>query len=183
MSAGASVRPPDFEALYAADADPWQVESSWYERRKRAVLLASLPRARYSSAWEPGCGIGVSTYALADRCDHLVASDYADSAAHVDVVVSRLPEVAVQRPVELLLLAEVLYYLPDLPDVLERLWSATRPGTHVAVQHWAHDPHDAFVSGPEAHQLVEGYASAQGARRLVAHRDEDFLLDVYEVRR
>ena len=36
-------RTPDFDALYASDADPWQVESSWYERLKRAILLASLP--------------------------------------------------------------------------------------------------------------------------------------------
>jgi len=34
---------PDFESMYRADSDPWQVQTSWYERRKLAVLLASLP--------------------------------------------------------------------------------------------------------------------------------------------
>ena len=41
--------------LYADGADPWRA-GSWYERRKRAVVLASLPRERYRRAFEPGCG-------------------------------------------------------------------------------------------------------------------------------
>lgn len=187
-----SLQPPDFDALYAGDPDPWHVESAWYERRKRAILLSSLPRARYASAWEPGCGIGVCTLSLADRCDHVVASDASapavrrtrDRTAHlpnVDVVVSRVPEIVVQGPVELLVLAELLYYIADPAAAIERLWSVTAPGTHVVVQHWAHDPDDAYVSGPEAHRLVAGYATSQCAHRLVTHQEEDFLLDVYEV--
>ena len=56
---------PDFDALYRADPDPWEVGSSWYERRKLSVLLASLPRQHYAVAWEPGCGPGLTTTALA----------------------------------------------------------------------------------------------------------------------
>ncbi len=156
------------------------------------VLLASLPLERYASAWEPGCGIGVATQALAERCDHVLASDASldavrrtrDRTAHlpnVDVVVSRVPEIAARGPVELLVVAEFLYYLPDPAAAIESLWSVTAPGTHVVVQHWAHDPHDAFVSGPEAHQLMSGYAASQRACRLVTHQEHDFLLDVYEV--
>ena len=29
-----------FESLYAASEDPWQVRQSWYEQRKRNLLLA-----------------------------------------------------------------------------------------------------------------------------------------------
>ena len=39
------VNVPDFDTLYRDDPDPWQVASSFYEQRKRAVLLASLTRA------------------------------------------------------------------------------------------------------------------------------------------
>jgi trans-aconitate methyltransferase len=183
---------PDFDALYAGDADPWQVESSWYERRKREVLLASLPKERYASVWEPGCGIGVCTQALAERCDHVVASDSSIDAVrrtrdrtahlpHVDVVVSRLPEIAVRGPVDLLVVAEFLYYLADPAAAIDSLWSVTAPGTHIVVQHWAHDPDDAYFSGPEAHQLMAGYAASQCAHRFVTHHEDDFLLDVYEV--
>lgn len=37
-----------FEQMYQADPDPWQVASRWYERRKRDLLLAALPRERYA---------------------------------------------------------------------------------------------------------------------------------------
>jgi trans-aconitate methyltransferase len=187
-----TIEPPDFDAVYAIDPDPWKVASSWYERRKLAALLAALPAERYDSAWEPGCGIGVATAALAERARHLVASDASPVAVrrtqartarlpNVDVVVSRLPEVPIDGPVDLIVVAEFLYYLGDVSDALEALWSATRDGTHLAVQHWAHAPHDAHVSGPEVHRLIADYAASRGAAHLVAHEDQDFLLDVYEV--
>jgi LmbE family N-acetylglucosaminyl deacetylase len=48
-----------FATLYSGgDGDPWQTRTSWYEIRKRAVLLACLPHARYAHAAEPGCGTG-----------------------------------------------------------------------------------------------------------------------------
>ena len=186
--------PPDFDALYAGDADPWEVASSWYERRKLAVLLASLPSEHYSSVWEPGCGIGVATEALAERCERLVASDVSTHAVrrtrertarfpHVHVVVSEVPEIPIREPVDLLVVSEFLYYLADPATAVEKLWSVTVPGTHVVVEHWAHDPDDAYVSGPEAQRLVAGHAEREGARRLVSHHDSDFLLDVYEVPR
>ncbi len=189
-----TIEPPDFDAMYARDPDPWRVETSWYERRKLAALLAALPSERYDSAWEPGCGIGVATVALAERAKHLVASDASPIAVrrtqdrtarqpNVDVVVSRLPEVPIDGVVDLVVAAEFLYYLYDQPGALEALWSATRDGTHLVVQHWAHAPHDAHISGPEVHRLVAGYAAARGAVHLVAHQDQDFLLDVYEVAR
>jgi hypothetical protein len=89
----------------------------------------------------------------------------------------------VDAPVDLLVLAELLYYLPELPGTIERLWDVTRAGSHVVVQHWAHAPHDAFVSGPQTHRLVAEHAASTGARRLVTHQEQDFLLDVYEVTR
>ena len=52
------VNVPDFEALYQADADPWQVRSSFYEARKLDLLLACLSRPMYDAAWDPSCGVG-----------------------------------------------------------------------------------------------------------------------------
>ena len=43
-----------FDALYAGSEDPYVVRHRWYEIRKRAVLLAALPRARYRRTYEPG---------------------------------------------------------------------------------------------------------------------------------
>ena len=69
-----------FDDLYAAADDPWGLAERWYERRKRDVLLASLPRARFGRAFEPGCATGLITADLADRCDHVLAWDVATSA-------------------------------------------------------------------------------------------------------
>ncbi|MBA3232699.1 MAG: methyltransferase domain-containing protein [Propionibacteriales bacterium] len=182
---------PDFEALYRRDPDPWRVTSSWYEQRKLAVVLASLPRSRYRSGWEPGCGPGIVSETLADRVDDLVASDVSrtaielakqrcDRIGHVRFTVSGLPAVAVDRPVELVFVAEFLYYVDDLAAALEAIWSATLPGGHVAFMHWAHQPDDAYRSGPSMHADIAIDSVDRDARRVVTHVDSDFLLDIYE---
>lgn len=92
MNAALPAHTDHFEALYAASEDPWQVRASWYERRKRAIVLASLDRERYTSVFEPGCGNGEMSVALAARCDRLLASDGAASA--VAAARRRLADVA-----------------------------------------------------------------------------------------
>jgi hypothetical protein len=69
-----------FEAIYAADPDPWKFATSDYERRKYAVTLSALPRARYTSGLEIGCSIGVLTKILGARCDSVLGVDVAASA-------------------------------------------------------------------------------------------------------
>ena len=186
-----SVHVPDFDALYESDADPWQVASSWYEHRKLAVLLASLPRSLYATTWEPGCGPGITTSALAERSQELVATDSSQTAVHlarercreldgVRVSVSTLPDVPVTPPVELIVAAEFLYYVEDLQAALDALWSVAAPGSHVVFLHWAHQPDDAFRSGPEMHAEIAIDAIDREALRVVTHSDTDFMLDVYE---
>jgi trans-aconitate methyltransferase len=182
---------PDFDALYDAHADPWRVGSSWYEQRKLAVLLASLPRALYATTWEPGCGPGITTAALAERTEELVATDSSQAAVDlarercreldgVRVEVSRLPEVPVTPPVELIVAAEFLYYVEDLQPALDALWSVAAPGSHVVFLHWAHQPDDAFRSGPDMHAQIAIDAIDREALRVITHSDTDFMLDVYE---
>src|SRR5947207_15351971 len=69
-----------FDAMYQAAADPWGFEDRWYEQRKYAISLAQLPAARYRSAFEPGCSIGVLSRMLAARCDALLSCDVAAAA-------------------------------------------------------------------------------------------------------
>jgi len=187
-----STEVPDFDDLYRSDPDPWEVGSSWYERRKLALLMASLPYECYPRAWEPGCGIGVSTAALAERVTvSMSASDASPVAvdlarqrcadlSHVTVRQSRLPEVPLDAPVDLVVVAEFLYYVPDLQSALDALWSATKSGAHLVFMHWAHQPEDAYRSGPEMHAAVAADASHRRAVRLVTHAETDFQLDIYE---
>lgn len=180
-----------FDALYEGNADPWQVESSWYERRKRSVLLASLPRERYGLAWEPGCSLGHLSLELAARCDRLVASDISPRAiatarelivgGHVTFDVAQTPA---QPPdispgaCDLVVLSEFLYYLPDRvrAETIELASGLLRPGGHLVVAHWRDHPADAHCSGEQAN------AEAAGALGIavVHHVDEHFVLDVSE---
>ena len=66
--------------MYQAAADPWGFEDRWHEQRKYAISLAQLPAARYRSAFEPGCSVGVLTRLLASRCDTLLSCDVAAAA-------------------------------------------------------------------------------------------------------
>ena len=186
------MKAPDFDAMYVADSDPWQVETSWYERRKLAVLLATLPRERYRRGWEPGCGPGVVSESLAPRVDELVASDSSQQAidlarqrptvpGNVRFVRSELPEVPLEAAADLVVVAEFLFYTPDLEASLDALWSVSRPGTQMVFLHWAHRPHDALRSGPEMHARIFLDSRHRGAVKTNSHADEDFLLDVYQV--
>jgi LmbE family N-acetylglucosaminyl deacetylase len=183
--------PPDgaplsrFAELYAADPDPWGTRSRWYEERKRAVLLASLPRERYAHAAEPGCGTGVLTEALAGRCDAVTASDPVSgdaarcaTADRVRVLAATLPDPAtVPVGVDLVVASEVLYYLApaDLAAAVDRIAEALVSGGDLVVVHWRGWPAEAPQDGAEVHRRLR--ADPRFAP-LVEHRDEDFLLDV-----
>ena len=52
------VKVPDFDALYEADPDPFQVRSSFYEQRKIGLVLDCLTKPTYAAAWDPACGVG-----------------------------------------------------------------------------------------------------------------------------
>lgn len=185
------VQTPDFDRVYARSPDPWSVQSSWYEQRKLAVALASLPSARYRRAWEPGCGPGLVSRALAERVDALVATDASPVAvglatdscsdlSQVRVELSQLPETPDGGRFDLVFVAEFLYYVPDLAGALEALWSALAAGGHLLFLHWAHRPHDAHRSGPTMHADIALDALDRGAQRLVSHTDAEFNLDIYQ---
>jgi SAM-dependent methyltransferase len=101
----------------------------------------------------------------------------------VQVQLSDLPDVPFEGTVDLVVVAEFLYYVPDLAGALEVLWSVCEPGAHVVVVHWAHHPHDAFRSGPAMHAQIRLDSMRRGATSLLTHVDQDFLLDVYETPR
>ena len=69
-----------FDAVHSESADPWDYTTSWYERRKRSLTLAALPRESYESGLEIGCSIGTLTAELAGRCASLLAVDASSTA-------------------------------------------------------------------------------------------------------
>ena len=116
--------------------DPWDFESSPYEQRKYDVTIASLPRFRYRSAYEPGCSIGVLTELLAPRCDRLLSTDIVPCAVqraqrrlrgapHVRIQERSIPDQWPAGLFDLVVLSEIAYYfdVTDLGSVIARSWS------------------------------------------------------------
>lgn len=179
-----------FEALYAASEDPYALRHRWYEARKRALLLAALPQARYRRAYEPGCGIGELTLALAPRCDHLLASDFSLHA--VDIARKRTSELANVRVAQhqlpsdwprdagrfdLIVLSEMGYFLDH--DDMHRLAACCEDtleadGVLVACD-WRPDFAQRSLSTREVH----GALAALGLPRLALHEEDDFVLQVW----
>jgi SAM-dependent methyltransferase len=180
-----------FDDLYADSPDPWGFTDRWYERRKRALTLALLPDARYTSAYEPGCSIGVLTRELADRCDALLATDIAEAAVdaarercagltNVTVEQASVPDGWPDRPVELVVLSEVGYYC--VQDDAVRLATAAFAGARTVVAvHWRHPVDDYPIGGDDVHALLEQAAGRHGFGRIAQYVDEDFRGDVWSV--
>ncbi|MEP7762336.1 bifunctional PIG-L family deacetylase/class I SAM-dependent methyltransferase [Sanguibacter sp. 25GB23B1] len=175
-----------FDDFYSGRSDPWGFETRWYEERKRAVTLASLPRQRFTSGLEIGCSTGVLTAELVGRCDALVAVDIAAAPLEAarDRVGDRATFLQLATPHEwpagrfdLVVLSEVGYYYgsDDLDALLDRVvGSLTADGVVVAC-HWRHPVAEYPSSGDAVHAAI---AARSDLARLARHDEADFLLDV-----
>lgn len=188
MGAAVTLGPEYFDALYSAAADPWGIEQGWYEERKRAVVLAALPRRRYARAFEPGCASGALSVGLAARCDELVCWDPAERAvaatrarlaASSGVRVERgaLPERAPDGTFDLVVASEVVYYLDggDREAFWRAVEDALEPGGHLVAIHWRREAPEYPVEGDAVHDELD---ARPGVARIVRHEEADFRLDV-----
>ena len=178
-----------FQNMYDESTDPWNFATSFYEQRKYALTINSLPRERYRNAFEPGCSIGVLSELLASRCERLLATDIVSSALeqakkrlrrYENVVVESraIPESWPDEVFDLVVLSEVAYYFDagSLRDILALIVRSTLPGAHVIGVHWRGET-DYPLTGDRAHELMN--ANDQ-LRRIVHHLDEKFTLDLWE---
>jgi SAM-dependent methyltransferase len=190
-----SARLPDgyFDRIYTDSADPWQLSTRWYERRKYAITMALLPFPRYRHAFEPGCSIGTVTEQLAQRCDHVTAVDVADAALRlcdhrlrqqgcrerVTLAKSSLDDPWPTGPFDLVVLSEVAYYLQGdaLAAALRRELPRLAPGAIVVAAHWRHDVDDYPLSGDAATEVI---AATPGLSPLGCYRDSDVLIAVFD---
>lgn len=166
MAKADRLRADYFDGLYAADSDPWDFESSAYERRKYAHTLAAVGPSR-RRALEVGCSIGVFTEMLAPRCTELLAVDASQHA--VDQATQRLgerPSVRVERrelpeelpagPWDLIVCSEVLYYLDRdlLTRSLPAIAAELAPGGSLLAVHWRPRTQTYPMQGDEVHDLL-----------------------------
>ncbi len=179
--------------MYAQAADPWQLESRWYEQRKYAITTALLPFPRYRLAFEPGCSIGVLTEKLAGRCDHVVSTDV--NVAALDATNLRLTEHRLRErvtllrgslddpwpagPFDLVVLSEVCYYLQPatLREVLDREVPRLATTATVVAAHWRHDVDEYPMNGDRANDIV---GATKGLHHIGEYKDADVVIDVFD---
>lgn len=182
---------PDFDAVYRADPDPWQVTSSFYEQRKQAVVLASLTRPTYASAWDPAAGTGALAARLAERADAVLATDSSVEAVrlssrrcaglpNVEVAQLSQPERPERDGFDLVVVAEFAYYLSAeaRTDMWKVLSDVAAPTAELLAVHWRHRPHDGYLSGADVQAEAADRLTQDGWRTVVRHDDQDFVLDV-----
>lgn len=189
---GAPSQAEHFEQLFRSDADPWHYRTSWYERRKRDVLMSALPHERYRRGFEPGCANGELTLRLAERCDELHASDGSEEAVARAAeriqgngnVHLRQADVCEDWPAgafDLIVFSELGYYLPEkgLKAALQQSTERLDPnGTFIAC-HWRGRFDDFLRDGTSTHRIIGQTFRREGWTCTIRHDEEDFLLEAW----
>lgn len=178
-----------FDELHTRSDDPWSVRTRWYERRKRAVTVASLPRERFARALEIGCSIGELSAELVERCERLLAVDGSESA--VAAARDRLresPAATVRQlhvPTEwppshydLVVISELAYYLSEgeWRTTIRRCIESLDAGGVILLCHWLGTSDDFVQTGEQVHRV---FHEESGLDATVTHRESDFLLEVF----
>ena len=180
-----------FDGVYAHTEDPWDFETSEYEREKYAATLAALPEERYATAFEIGCSIGVLTELLATRCDELLAVDINEAplirarerlAGNPRVTFQRMtfPEEFPARHFDLVVLSEVGYYwsYEDLNRAIELIGDAVNPGGTLILVHYTPYVPDYPLTGDEVHETFR--QQLRGFHHLHAARADRYRMDVWK---
>jgi trans-aconitate methyltransferase len=183
------VSPPAFEARYRADPDPWNYAASAYERNKYELTLRALSRESYRFAFEPACSIGELTVLLAQRCEHLLATDVSPTAverarqrcAHLGNVTVECRDLRTQpqgQSFDLVVLSEVGYYFGAdmLRNIGRRLAGALMAGGELLAVHWLGHSADHVLHGHEVHTIL---LRSLPLRHTLDERHPGFRIDVW----
>jgi len=159
--------PAFFEFRYQASIDPWHFESSRYELNRYQATLDFLSRPTYRCAFEPGCSIGVLTAALAQRIDHLIACDIANTAVerakercrnflNVQIYQGDASDGPPVGGLDLIVFSELGYYFSAdrLTGVARRMADALKPAGEFVAVHWLGHSPDHVLHGDLVHETL-----------------------------
>ncbi|MCO7593909.1 MULTISPECIES: class I SAM-dependent methyltransferase [Pseudomonas] len=181
-----------FAELYATNDDPWAFRTRWYERRKRALAMACLPRQCYPRIFEPACANGELSVQLAERCASLLCQDIDSTAvslarerlagvAHASVEQGRLPADWPAGRFDLIVLSEIGYYLDPAEwlHVIERAVDSLSDDGGLLACHWRHPIAGCPQDGDQVHALMAHHLPLYP---LLRHEEADFVLAYWSCR-
>ncbi|SES17533.1 SAM-dependent methyltransferase [Sphingobium sp. YR768] len=186
-----SIDPQYFENMFRASNDPWDLESSAYERDKYAHSVGALGGRTYELGFEIGCAKGVLTQALARHCRALLAIDVSETAleaarircASLDHISFGRMVFPSQTPIgsafDLIILSEVAYYWDDADIAHAAAWIAAHlaPRGEILLVHWTGET-DYPQSGDDAVSKLQT-ALASSVNVVIEERAPRYRLDLW----
>jgi SAM-dependent methyltransferase len=182
----------DFEALYRADPDPWDYQTSEYERVKYDATVEACGPGPYAHALELGSSIGVLSERLLAVCRRLTSLDGSPTAVaaarsrlagrpDVSVLLGAIPEAIPDGPFDLVVASEILYYLKpaSLRVTLERLRETMADGARLVAVHWRPAGAERPLSAAQVHRRLRAQPWLAVAD---AAETDHYLLDVLVMR-
>ena len=178
------IEPAFFDELYAKDPDPWEFETSEYERAKYEETVKALGGRHFATGLELGCAIGVLTQHLKPHVDDLLGVDVAEAALerarkrNPDVRFEKreIPEEYPPGAYELTVCSEVLYYL-DAPAFEQTLEHLTRTDVLLSV-HWRPPTQNYPFGGDDVRDLL----TARFGPSDYARETDKYVLDRWDLR-
>ena len=166
-----------FEAKYQMQTDPWGFATSTYELARYENTLSVLQSNHYTSAFEPGCSVGVLTSQLAQRCSHVLAWDVAFTAvqqarkrcqrlAGVTIECKDLSVEPPKGPFDLIVFSEIGYYFSaaKLVHLINQLQCLLNPGGEFIAVHWLGHSADHQLHGSDVHAILKAHLNLRSAR-------------------
>jgi SAM-dependent methyltransferase len=179
-----------FENVYAESSDPWNFETSDYERQKYDETIAMLGGRHFASAFEIGCSIGVLSARLATLTESLLSVDINDKAlaaakqrcaslSNVSFRNMNVPHDFPSGQFELVVVSEVAYYWSDadLALAIDRIVAAGRGGI-LELVHFLPLVADYVRSGDAVH---EWFLADPRFSRLRHSRADRYRIDVLAI--
>ncbi|MGY3238386.1 2-polyprenyl-3-methyl-5-hydroxy-6-metoxy-1,4-benzoquinol methylase [Bradyrhizobium sp. USDA 4472] len=158
------------EREFAAD-DPWSLDSSSFEQARYAEMLRMLRcnGAGASSALEVGCAAGAFTEMLAPLCVRLTVLDVMPQAierarlrtskwSHITWVTCGIQRFSTNEQFDLIVVAEVLYYLKDVAEMQAAIRNMVRMLA----------PGGTLIFGSARDEICQRWGHAAGAETVIA---------------
>ena len=181
-----------FDKVYDVNTDPWNFETSVYEKEKYAVTIRALDRKIYQHVFEVGCSIGVLSEMLANRSRNLLAVDASEAplikarqrllnCKNVVIDKMNIPAEFIDTSCDLIVLSEVAYYLNDvdLQILREKTMLQLVTGGQLLMVHWTPFVHDYPQTGDRVHEYFLELTSST-LKHLLHQRYQTYRLDLFE---
>lgn len=159
-----AVSPARLAEIYGDGDDPWGFRHSPYEQAKFRKTCRALPRRRYRSALEIGCGNGELARRVSRRCARYAGVDAVETAlaaARRAVPRGRFYRMHLPAPLprgdhDLILLSEILYFL-DRPglDALARQIDRRWPRADILCVTWLGPSGNAIEGAPALRRFAQ----------------------------